>query len=75
MKKIHPETLKQLRDYYTPGTRVVLIEMNDLYTKLMPGDRGTVISVDDMGTIHVKWDRGGSLGVVFGEDSCKKTEE
>jgi hypothetical protein len=75
MRSIQPETLKQLRDTYTPGTRVVLIQMDDPYTKLMSGDRGTVTSVDDIGTIHVKWDRGGSLGVVFGEDSCRKIEE
>jgi hypothetical protein len=75
MRSIQPETLKQLRDTYTPGTRVVLIQMDDPYTKLIPGDRGTVTSVDDIGTIHVKWDRGGSLGVVFGEDSCRKIEE
>jgi hypothetical protein len=75
MRSIQPETLKQLRDTYTPGTRVVLIQMDDPYTKLMPEDRGTVTSVDDIGTIHVKWDRGGSLGVVFGEDSCRKIEE
>lgn len=75
MRGISAETLNRLRDYYTPGTRVVLIEMNDPYTKLMPGDKGTVTGVDDIGTIHVKWDRGGSLGVVFGEDSCRKIEE
>lgn len=75
MRSIQPETLKQLRDTYTPGTRVVLIQMDDPYTKLMTGDRGTVTSVDDIGTIHVKWDRGGSLGVVYGEDLCRKIEE
>ncbi|QHQ62665.1 DUF4314 domain-containing protein [Anaerocolumna sedimenticola] len=75
MRGISAETLKGLRDSYTPGARVVLIEMNDPYTKLIPGDKGTVTSVDDIGTIHVKWDRGGSLGVVFGEDSCRKIEE
>lgn len=75
MRSIQLETLKQLRDTYTPGTRVELIQMDDPYTKLMAGDRGTVTSVDDIGTIHVKWDRGGSLGVVYGEDACRKIEE
>ncbi len=75
MRGISADTLKRLKDSYIPGTRVVLIEMNDPYTKLMPGDKGTVTGVDDIGTIHVKWDRGGSLGVVFGEDSCRKIEE
>lgn len=75
MKLIHPDTLKQLKSNYTPGTRVILVQMNDLYTNLQPGDIGTVTGVDDIGTIHVKWDRGSSLGVVFGEDSCQKIED
>ena len=48
MNIIHPEMLNQLRNYYTPGTRVMLLKMNDPYTKLQPGDKGTVTSVDDM---------------------------
>jgi hypothetical protein len=75
MKRIHPEMLKQLKSYYTPGTRVMLLQMNDPYTKLQPGAKGTVTGVDDMGTIHVNWDSGSSLGVAYGEDSCKKIEE
>ncbi len=53
----------------------MLLKMNDPYTKLQPGAKGTVTSVDDIGTIHVSWDSGGSLGVAFGEDLCKKIEE
>lgn len=75
MNKIHPEMLKLLKAYYTPGTRVTLIRMNDPYTKLQPGERGIVTGVDDIGTIHVKWDSGSSLGVTFGEDMCRKIEE
>ena len=72
---IHPEMLKQLKEYYTSGTRVMLIRMSDPYTTLRQGDRGTVILVDDIGTIHVNWDCGSSLGVVFGEDECRRIEE
>lgn len=75
MKFINPEILKQLKSYYTPGTRVILVQMDDPYTKLQAGDMGTVKCVDDIGTIHVKWDRGGSLGIVFGEDACRKVDE
>jgi len=75
MNIIHPEMLMQLKSYYTPGTRVILINMNDPYIKLQPGTKGTVTSVDDIGTIHVSWDSDSSLGIVFGEDSCKKIEE
>ena len=50
--------------------------MNNPYnTKLFPGARGTVKCVDDMGTIHVRWDCGSSLGVVYGEDSCRIIKE
>ena len=73
--KIHPEILKNLKTYYTPGTRVMLIRMEDSYTTLRKGNKGTVISVDDIGTIHVQWDCGSSLGIVFGEDECEKIEE
>ena len=72
---IHPELLKQLKEYYTTGTRVMLIRMSDPYTNLRQGDRGTVTMVDDIGTIHVNWDRGSTLGVVFGEDECRRIDE
>ena len=75
MTTIHPEMLKQLKENYTAGTRVELIRMSDPYTNLRQGDRGTVTLVDDIGTIHVKWDSGSTLGVVFGEDECRRIEE
>ena len=74
MKNIHPEMLKQLKEYYTAGTRVILIRMSDPYTNLRQGDRGTVTMVDDIGTVHVNWDRGSTLGGVFGEDECRRIE-
>lgn len=74
MKNIHPEMLKQLKEYYTAGSRVMLIRMSDPYTNLRQGDRGTVTMVDDIGTVHVNWDRGSTLGVVFGEDECRRIE-
>ena len=75
IKEMHTKMLKQLKSYYPPGTRVMLIRMNDPYTKLQPGTKGTVTGVDDIGTIHVNWDSGSSLGVAFGEDECRKIEE
>lgn len=65
-------TLKSLRERFPKGCRVELVRMNDPYnTRLHEGCRGTVTDVDDIGTIHVFWDCGSSLGVVYGEDSCK----
>lgn len=76
MRMIKDWQLKQLRDNFPAGTRVELINMDDPYNKkLVPGCKGTVSHVDDCGTIHVSWDCGSSLGVVFGEDSCRKVIE
>lgn len=73
---IKKETLERLKKQYPMGCRVELVQMNDPWsTKLNPGCRGTVIAVDDIGTIHVNWDCGSSLGVVYGEDVCRKVAE
>ena len=75
MREIRREMLEMLGKKFTKGTRVSLVRMNDPYSTLKAGDKGTVIMVDDIGTIHVKWDNGSCLGVVFGEDSCRKITE
>ena len=67
--------IDQLRRQYPVGSRVELVRMNDPYSKLQPGDRGTVNFIDDIGTIFCAWDRGSSLGVVFGEDEVTMIEE
>lgn len=73
MNYIDEATLKELRNQFPRGARVELVKMDDPYnTKLIPGCQGTVRCVDDMGTIHVSWDCGSSLGVVYGEDACRK---
>jgi len=69
------ETVERLRKQYPVGTRVELVWMNDQYSKLRPGDKGTVDFVDDTGTIFCTWDRGSSLGVVYGEDLVKKLSQ
>lgn len=66
------ETVEMLRKQYPEGTRVMLMGMDDPYSKLEPGDRGTVKGVDDAGTVHVSWDSGSGLGLVYGEDSFRK---
>ena len=76
MFNISEKTVERLRKEYPTGARVELLHMDDPYnTKLFPGASGTVKCVDDMGTIHVRWDCGSSLGVVYGEDSCKVITE
>ncbi len=69
------ERLQALREAYPAGCRVKLVHMDDPYnTKLVPGSKGTVRAVDDIGTIHVNWDCGSSLGVVLGDDSCRRID-
>jgi hypothetical protein len=69
---ISKQMLEQLRKEYPAGTRVELISMDDPYTKLQPGDRGTVTVIDDTGTVFVSWDKGSSLGLVYGIDRYRK---
>ena len=65
-----PYVIESLKERYPVGCTVELVQMNDLHAPPV-GTRGKVIAVDDIGTIHVKWDNGSSLGVAYGEDSCK----
>lgn len=78
MRNMYPskETVTRLREKYPEGTRVELLYMgDDPYSKLVPGDKGTVKHIDDMGTIHVSWDKGSSLGLAYGVDSCRKISD
>lgn len=59
-----------LREQYKPGMRVELLQMDDIQAPPI-GTQGTVIGVDDMGSIMVRWDTGGRLSVVYGEDKCR----
>ena len=75
MNGIHPELLKQLKEYYKTGTKVMLVRMSDPYETIPPGTTGEVLCVDSLGTIHTVWSNGSTLGIVFNEDSCVKIEE
>ena len=75
MTGISEKALTALRERFPRGARVELEYMNDPWnTKLTPGCLGTVRFVDDIGTIHVAWDCGSSLGVAYGEDSCRRID-
>lgn len=69
MKK---ELAMKVRNDYPVGTRIVLICMNDPFSRIPSGTLGTVRHVDDMGTIHMSWDNGSSLGLIIGEDLFRK---
>ena len=64
--------VESIRKEYPTGTRVELISMDDPYRDMPVGLRGTVKNVDDTGTIFVSWDNNSCLGVVYGEDFCRK---
>ena len=68
---LKPWQIEQIRQTYTPGTRIELQHMED--PQPVPnGTRGSVAYVDDAGTIHMKWDNGRTLGLVPGEDQFRK---
>jgi hypothetical protein len=72
MKEISKAALARLKEEFTSGARVSLVKMDDPYSNLKTGDLGTVVFIDDIGTIHINWDKGSSLGIIYGEDICIK---
>ena len=68
------ETVERIRREYPIGCTIELVSMNDPYTKIPPGTRGTVRMIDDTGTIFADWNTGSGLGIVYGEDSCRRVD-
>ena len=71
MRMISKEALQALRERFSKGTRVELVQMDDPQAPPI-GTKGTVIGVDAIGSIMVRWDNGSGLNVVYGEDVCRK---
>lgn len=71
MRMIRPDELKSLRDRYPAGTRVELIQMDDVQAPPI-GTKGTVTGVDDTGSLLVNWDNGSGLNVIYGIDRVRK---
>ena len=67
MRVISPAAL---RSQYTPGTRVELLQMEDIQSPPV-GIKGTVFGVDDTGSLMVLWDNGSELNVLYGIDRCR----
>lgn len=74
MKFPNKEIVEMLRRKYPSGTRVELVEMDDVQAPPI-GTQGTVWGVDDTGSIMVHWDNGSGLHVIYGVDKCKKINE
>ncbi|MCW6681305.1 DUF4314 domain-containing protein [Aerococcaceae bacterium NML160702] len=68
------DKLKRINQDYPPGSRVVLVHMDDEQAPPV-GTIGTVIGVDDIGSLLVRWDNGSRLNVLYGVDRVKKLEE
>ena len=71
MKPMNENTLKRLRDEFSQGIRVELVQMDDPQAP-PAGTMGTVTGVDDTGSILVSWDTGSSLNVLYGIDENKR---
>ena len=65
------QTVENLRKQYPAGTRVELVQMDDVQAP-PAGTRGTVTGVDDTGSLMVAWDNGSGLNVIYGEDIVRK---
>lgn len=63
--------VEQVRKQYPVGTRVELVEMDDVQAPPI-GIQGTVTGVDDTGSLLVDWDNGSGLNVINGVDRVKK---
>ncbi|WP_434793887.1 hypothetical protein TPDSL_03380 [Terrisporobacter petrolearius] len=68
------EIVEHIRKEYPQGTRVELVQMDDIQAPPI-GTKGTVLGVDDTASIMVHWDNGSGLHVVYGEDKCRKIDE
>lgn len=71
MRIISDRQLKALRKQYPDGTRVELLQMDDIQAPPL-GTMGTVYGIDDTGSLLVRWDNGSGLSVIFGEDVVRK---
>ena len=65
------ETVERVRRDFPVGTRLELIQMEDVQAPPV-GTLGTVLGVDDTGSLLMRWDNGSGLNVVYGEDLVRK---
>lgn len=65
------EKVEHLRKQYPKGTKIELLEMDDVQAPPI-GTVGTVYGVDDLGSLLVRWENGSSLSVIDGVDRVKK---
>lgn len=74
MRMITKEQLAALRSQYPSGTRVELLQMDDVQAPPI-GTKGTVTGIDDTGSLLVGWDNGSRLNVIYGIDLVRKVAD
>ena len=71
MKFPDKRTVDAVRRAYPPGTRVELVQMDDVHAPPV-GTLGTVKMVDDTASLLVDWDTNSSLNVIYGVDIVRR---
>lgn len=71
MRFPNKETVERVRRQYPAGTRVELLEMDDVQAPPI-GTLGTVLAVDDTASLVMKWDNGSGLNVIWQQDRVRK---
>ena len=74
MRMITSTELNTLRSRYPIGTRVELLQMDDVQAPPI-GTKGTVTGIDDTGALLVNWDNGSGLNVIYGIDRVRKAAD
>ena len=74
MRFPNKEQIELLRKEYPTGTRVELLQMEDMQAPPR-GTKGTVYGGDDTGSLLVHWDNGSGLNVIYGVDSCRVVQK
>ena len=74
MRFLSKEFVEWVRREYHAGTRVELVQMDDVQAPPV-GTCGTVTGVDDTASLLMHWDNGSHLNVIYGEDCVRKMKE
>ena len=74
MRMITSTEHNTLRSRYPIGTRVELLQMDDVQAPPI-GTKGTVTGIDDTGSLLVNWDNGSGLNVIYGIDRVRKAAD
>ena len=73
--EIKSRMAKVYKEMYPKGTRIELVDMEDIYSPIDPYTKGTVEFVDDIGQIHMRWDNGRTLALIPDKDVFRIIKE